>query len=203
MANYCTELRPRAITSASWPRRSRQATSVVSTSMLFSQATAGMPVTDAVRKPQHARQLEVNLFSDVRKVPLTRIFPTSEKILTCYRPDLVPKGRAAARLATPQAKRDWSLHGQCRPVLPEMYVVVSIGGLVPRSGSFDLGVERGAGSFPSMLCMRNGSPPRPARSCTASQPRSPSGSAVAPPPTDTSRPSASARGGAWTGPRPS
>ena len=55
--------------------------------MPFSQATAGMPGTDAARKPQHARQLDVNLFSDVKKLRLRDRNLTSEKILTCYRPD--------------------------------------------------------------------------------------------------------------------
>ena len=55
--------------------------------MLFSQATAGMPGTDAAGKSQHARQLDVNLFSDVKKIRLRDRNLTSEKILTCYRPD--------------------------------------------------------------------------------------------------------------------
>jgi len=75
--------------------------------MPFSQATAGMPGTDAARKPQHARQLDVNLFSDVKKLRLRDRNLTSEKILTCYRPDPAPEGRAASRPATPQAKRHW------------------------------------------------------------------------------------------------
>ena len=77
--------------------------------MPFSQATAGTLWTDAARKSQHARQLDVNLFSDVRKIHLRDRNPTSEKILTCYRPDPAPKGRAAARPGTPQAKRHWAV----------------------------------------------------------------------------------------------
>jgi len=79
------------------------------TCQLATQATAGMPGTDAVRKPQHARQLDVNLFSDVKKIRLRARNLTSEKILTCYRLGLDPKGRAAARPATPQAKRHWRM----------------------------------------------------------------------------------------------
>ena len=77
--------------------------------MPFTQATAGMPGTGAAGKPQHARQLDVNLFSDVKKLRLRDRNLTSEKIFTCYRPDPAPEGRAAARPATPQAKRHWRM----------------------------------------------------------------------------------------------
>ena len=80
--------------------------------MPFSQATPGMPGADAARKSQHTRQLGVNLFSDVKKIRLRDRNLTSEKILTCYRPDPAPKGRAAARPATPQAKRHWGSAGR-------------------------------------------------------------------------------------------
>jgi hypothetical protein len=50
--------------------------------MPLSQATAGTPGTDAAKKPQHARQLDVNLFSDVKKIRLRDRNLTSEKILT-------------------------------------------------------------------------------------------------------------------------
>ena len=95
--------------------------------MPFSQATAGMPGTDAARKPQHARQLDVNLLSDVKKIRLRGRNLTSEKILTCYRPDPASEGRAAARPGTPQAKRHWAVPRVCagarltvlmRPKLP-------------------------------------------------------------------------------------
>src|SRR6478609_2096258 len=70
--------------------------------MPVSQATAGMPGTDAARKSQHARQLDVNLFSDVEKIRLRDRDLTSEKILTCYRPDPGPEapGRCPPRDST-------------------------------------------------------------------------------------------------------
>ena len=55
--------------------------------MPLSQAATGMPGTDAARGSQHARQLDVNLFSDVKKIRLRDRNLTSEKIFTCYRPD--------------------------------------------------------------------------------------------------------------------
>jgi len=66
--------------------------SAVNDPMPFNQATAGMPGTVAAGKPQHARQLDVNLFSNVEKIRLMDRNFTSEKILTCYRPDPVPEG---------------------------------------------------------------------------------------------------------------
>src|SRR5690348_4113675 len=66
-----------------------------------------MPGTDAARKSQHARQLDVNLFSDVKKISLRDRNLTSEKIFTCYRPDPGPEGPGTARPATPLAKRHW------------------------------------------------------------------------------------------------
>src|SRR6478672_2514298 len=93
--------------------------------MPFSQATAGMPGTDAAKKPQHARQLDVNLFSDVKKIRLRDRNLTSEKILTCYRPDPAPEGRAAARPATPQAKRHWPCRCRC-DVFPITYPIARI-----------------------------------------------------------------------------
>ena len=85
--------------------------------MPFSQATAGTPGTDAARKSQHARQLDVNLFSDVKKLRLRARNLTSEKIFTCYRPDPGPKRRAAARPAAPQAKRHCPTARHWRPAV--------------------------------------------------------------------------------------
>ena len=80
--------------------------------MPFSQATAGMPDTRATKASQHVRQLDVNLFSDARKIRLTGRNLTSEKILTCYRLDPAPKRRVAIRPAAPQAKRHWRISGE-------------------------------------------------------------------------------------------
>jgi len=60
---------------------------------------------------------------------------TSEKILTCYRSDPAPKGRAAARPATPQARRHWVITGAVLAANgPD---AIRIGVMLPRAAAYD------------------------------------------------------------------